>query len=261
MVQTSGTLTIGTSGQIRARGGAGGGGSGIKSTWSSGPGGGGGGGSILLRSSKGFNIANPAASLDVTGGAGGTQSGTYTSPYGGSGGVGFLRLEDPNGGIAVPGATAGIYNPVGAGVPSYVYSKWIDLGVDGARITDFSSSDFNLNAGNDAVFIELQATIEDPGQFGVPYTKAVDANENSTNQTLTSSWLPVRLVDATPTGNAFTVPGNNSLDAVFPVADKLAGKNFKFVRTRITFQLDSTQTSASPVPFVDQMIIHFQFNF
>lgn len=261
MVQTSGTLTIGTSGAIRARGGVGGGGTGYKSGWSSGPSGGGGGGTILLRSSKGFNIANPAASLDVTGGAGGTQTGTYTAPYGGNGGIGFLRLEDPNGGISVPGATAGSYNPVGAGVPSFVYSKMIDLGVDGPRIDDCTASDFSLNAGNDALFIEVQATIEDPKQFGVPYLGAIDSSENSTNLNQTSAWLPLRLLDKTPLGNAFVVPGNTSTDAIFPIAAKLAGKNFKFLRMRITFQLDSTQAASSPVPFVDQVIFRFDFNF
>jgi len=41
----------------------------------------------------------------------------------------------------------------------------------------------------------------------------------------------------------------------------VAGKNYKFVRLRITFQLDSTQTAASPLPAVDQVVIHFDFNF
>jgi hypothetical protein len=261
MVQTSSTLTIGTAGAIRARGGAGGRGTGYKSGWSAGPGGGGGGGTLLLRSSRGFNIANPAAALDVSGGAGGTQTGTYTAPYGGSGGTGFIRLEDPNGGISVPGATAGVYNPVGAGVPSYVYSKWIDVGVDNPKFTNFTAGDFSINAGNDAILIEEQLAIEDPGQFGVPYTKAIDANENSTNVNQVSQWLPVRLLDKTPLGNAFNVPGNTSTDVIFPIESKTAGKNYKFLRLRITFQLDSTQTAQSPLPFVDQVIVHFDFNF
>ena len=261
MIQTSGTLTVGTSGTVRARGGKGGQGSGIKSTWSAGPGGGGGGGTILLRSSKGFNIANPAASLDVSGGAPGTQTGTYTSPYGGTGGTGFIRLEDPNGGVAVPGGTAGTYSPVGAGVPSYVYSKWIDLGVDSPRITNFKVSDFSLNAGNDAILIEIQAAIESPTQFGVPLTTALDANENSTNVNQVSAWTPARLVDGTTAGGAFNVPGNTSKDAIFPIEAAMAGKNYKFVRLRVTFQLDPTQTATSPLPSVDQMIFNFDFNF
>jgi hypothetical protein len=261
MIQTSGTLTVGTSGTVRARGGKGGQGSGIKSTWSAGPGGGGGGGTILLRSSKGFNIANPAASLDVSGGGPGTQTGTYTAPYGGTGGTGFIRLEDPNGGIAVPGGTAGSFSPVGAGVPSYVYSKWIDLGVDGPRITNFKASDFSLNAGNDAILIEIQAAIESPTQFGVPLTTAIDANENSTNVNQVSSWTPVRLVDGTTAGGAFNVPGNTSKDAIFPIESVMAGKNYKFMRLRATFQLDPSQTATSPLPFVDQLVFHFDFNF
>jgi hypothetical protein len=261
MIQTSGTLTIGTAGQVRSRGGKGGQGSGYKSGWTAGPGGGGGGGTILLRSSKGFNISNPAASLDVGGGAPGTQTGTYTAPYGGTGGTGFLRLEDPNGGIAVPGGTAGTFSPVGAGVPSFVYSKWIDLGVDGPRITNFKASDFSLNAGNDAILIEVQAAIESPTQFGVPKTTAIDANENSTNVAEVSNWSPARLIDGTATGGAFNIPGNTSRDAIFPIEPVMAGKNYKFVRLRATFQLDPSQTATSPLPFVDQMVFNFDFNF
>ena len=260
-VQTSSVLTVGTGGAIRARGGKGGQGSGIKSTWSSGPGGGGGGGSILIRSSKGFNIANPAAAFDVSGGAGGTQTGTYTAPNGGAGGTGFLRVEDPNGGISIPSSTAGVYNPVGGGVPSYVYSKWIDVGVDNPRLSNFKGSDFVLNASNDAIFIEMQAAIEDPAKFGFPKTTAVDANQNSTNVNEVSQWMPIRLVDNTNAGGAFTVPGNTSSDAIFPIEQTVAGKNYKWFRVRITFQLDPTQTAQSPVPFVDLMIVHFDFNF
>jgi hypothetical protein len=260
-IQTSGTLTIGASGQLRSRGGSGGKGSGYYSGWTSGPGGGGGGGSLLLRSSKGFNIANPAAALDVSGGPGGTQTGTYTAPYGGPGGTGFVRLEDPNGGISVPGATAGSFAPVGAGVPSYVYSKFIDVGVDNPKFTNFSAGDFSLNASNDAILIEEQLAIEDPAKFGVPLTTAIDANENSTNLNQVSKWLPIRLIDKTPLGNSFSVPGNNSTDAIFPIDAATTGKQYKFVRLRITFQLDSTQTATSPLPVVDQIIIHFDFNF
>jgi hypothetical protein len=261
MVQTSGTLTIGTTGAIRARGGAGGRGTGYKNGWSAGPGGGGGGGTLLLRSSKGFNIANPAASLDVSGGAGGTQTGTYTAPYGGNGGTGFIRIEDPNGGISVPGATAGLYNPVGAGVPSFVYSKFIDVGVDNPKFTNPSAGDFSLTTDNDAILIEEQFAIEDPAQFGTPYTKAIDANENSTDTSKVSQWLPVRLLDKTPSGKAFNIPGNTSTDAIFPIEGALAGKNYKFVRLRITFQLDPTQTAQSALPFVSEVTIHFDFNF
>ena len=263
MIQTASSTTIGISGAVRAKGGSGGTGSGYKSGWSAGPGGGAGGGSILLRSSKGFNIANPAAALDVSGGAPGTQTGSYTAPSGGTGGAGFIRLEDPNGGISVPGGTSGAYSPVGAGVPSYVYSQWVDVGVDNPKLTNFKAGDFSLNAGNDAILIEMQAAIEDTKAFGKPKLTAVDASENSTNTTEVSQWMPIRLVDNTPLGNAFNVPANTNklTDAIFPIEPTTAGKNYKFFRIRITFQLDPTQTASSSVPFVDQLVVNFDFNF
>ena len=107
----------------------------------------------------------------------------------------------------------------------------------------------------------MQAAIENPAQFGVPKTTAIDANENSTNINEVSAWAPARLVDGTSTGGAFNVPGNTSRDAIFPIEPVMAGKNYKFVRLRATFQLDPSQTATSPLPFVDQMVFNFDFNF
>jgi len=264
LVQTSGTLTISATGLVRARGGKGGRGS-TTSQEEGGGGGGGGGGSVLLRSSKGFNLANAAAAVDVGGGAGGVGGGPNTSGYyggaGGAGGAGFVRFEDPNGGLAVPNGTKGVYAPVGGGVPSYVYSRWLDLGVDNAKLVNCTASDFLLTAGNDAVFIELQCAIENPSQPGTALTTSIDANENSTDVSKASKWLPLRLVDSTPTGGAFNVPGNTLPDVVFPIDAATAGHNYRFVRVRITFQLDASQTSSSPVPFVDRMTLHYDFNY
>jgi hypothetical protein len=264
LIQTSGALTISTTGLVHSRGGKGGRGSTTQQEQGGGAGGGG-GGAVLLRSSKGFNLANAAAAVDVSGGLGGVGGGPYSSLYyggsGGSGGTGFVRYEDPNGGIAVPNGTQGVYAPVGAGVPSYVYSKWIDLGVDNARIVNFTASDFLMTAGNDAIFVEMQCAVENPAALGTALTTSIDASENSTNVAQASQWLPVRLVDNTPTGNAFTVPGNTLTDVVFPIEAATAGRNYRFVRVRVTFQLDATQTSSSPVPFLDRMTIHYDFNF
>ncbi len=263
LVQTSGTLTISQSGIIHARGGKGG--KGVSTTYTGGGGGGGGGGgAILMRSSKGFNLANPPVALDVTGGLGGTS---ITSTYGiggvgGQGGTGFLRFEDPNGGLSVPGATQGTYSPVGGGVPSYVYSKFIDLGVDNAKFVDFAAPDFTMStAGNNAIFIEIQAAIENPAVLGTPLTTAINAQENSTNVAQVSNWAPCRLIDNTPGGGAFTVPGNTSSDAVFSISKALNGFGYRFVRVRVTFQLGPSQTAQSPVPYVDQIKVHYDFNF
>ena len=278
VLQTAGNLTVGTTGVIRAHGGLGGAGSGYKSGWTAGPGGGGGGGSILLRSTRGFNIANPAGSLDVGGGAGGTQSGTYTAPYGGNGGAGLVRTEDPNGGIAIPGATQGTFQPVGAGVPSFVYTKWTDLGVQDPRILPWTSGDIVTNAQNDAIYVQAQMTREHPIVFGTPDNSVIITTpttnpaqaQASSNVAITSNWVPLKLHDETGiAGGAFPptlgpIPGLPASPPKeftgFSIA-ALNGKGYRFIRFRIFFQLDATQTTASPLPNVDRIVTTFEFNF
>ncbi len=262
LVQTSATLTVGNSGLFRARGGKGG--KGVNTSYTGGGGGGGGGGgAVLLRTSRGFLFANAPAAVDVTGGAGGTPvTTTYgTGGTGGNGGAGFVRFEDPNGGISVPGATQGSYLPTGGGLPSYVYSKFIDVGVDQVKFLNPTAADFQITSGNDAILVEIQLAVENPSTLGTPLITAIDANENSTNVKQVSQWMPVRLLDSTSTGGAIKVPGNNLADAVFNIDTKANGFNYRFVRLRITFQLDPTQTAQSPVPFIDQFVLKYDFNF
>lgn len=268
LLQSSGIVSIGSTGVIRARGGRGGNGTNNNSTLSAGPGGGGGGGSLLLRSSRGFNLANASAAFDVRGGQGGTQSGTYTASPGGNGGVGYLRLEDPNGGLGVSGGTAGTFDPVGGGVPSFALTNFIDIGVDAPRFLNFGPNDIEFNEGaNDALFVEIQYAIEDPDNFGQPLLTALDPNGNSTDVSEISQWTPVLVADNVPTPNgAFggTIPGyDRSLDGTpkfFETADVANAQPYKFVRFRFTFQLDATQTVRDPLPNVSKLVIRFQFN-
>ncbi len=266
LVQTSAILTMGTNAAIRARGGRGGNGSNNYATISGGGAGGGGGGSILLRTSRAFNIANPGVAFDVAGGVGGTNSGSYTSS-GGAGGSGLVRTEDPNGGLAIPGGTQGIYNPVGGGLPSFVYTRWVDLSVQDPRILPYRSGDVATTTENDAVLVEMQMTREHPSIFGTPDTSAIDGvTQNSTNTAVASQWVPIKIHDKTgKPGGALPVPGwspgtHGQEYAGFPVT-ALNGKGYRWMRFRITFQLDDTQMANSPVPFVDFVETRFQFNF
>ncbi len=267
LIQTSSNLTINSTGLIRARGGSGGNGTNASSTLSAGPGGGGGGGSILLRSSIGFTLANPGSAFDVRGGSGGTQTGSYVASPGGTGGTGYIRTEDPNGGTAVAGGTGGSYDPVGGGVPSFVYTNWVDTGVDGPRFVNFTDSDFKLSAaGNDALLVEIQAAVENTNNFGTPLLTALDANQNTTNSAIVSPWIPVRVVDLTgnPSGafgpiGSYTVAANGN-DYIFPINALINDRNYKFFRVRIRFQLDGTQSVRDAVPYVDQLKINFEFN-
>jgi hypothetical protein len=47
---------------------------------------------------------------------------------------------------------------------------------------------------------------------------------------------------------------------VFPIGPVLNGHNYKFFRVRIRFQLDETQTVRDPFPYVDKMLVNFEFN-
>lgn len=268
LLQSSGLITIGSTGVLRARGGRGGNGTNNTSTLSAGPGGGGGGGSLLLRSSRGFNFSNPAAAFDVRGGQGGTQSGTYTASPGGNGGTGYVRVEDPNGGLAVAGSTAGIFDPVGGGVPSFAQTEFIDIGVDNPRFLNFGPADIDFNEGpNDALLVEAQYAIEDGDNFGFPLLTALQPDGTSTNESEVSQWVPVMVADNHPSPGGFfgaSLPGyDRSLDGTpkfFDVATVANSSTFKFVRFRFTFQLDDTQTVRDALPNVSRMAIRFQFN-
>jgi hypothetical protein len=278
MIQTAGILTVNATAVIHARGGVGGKGGTSGSVPTGGGAGGGGGGSVLLRSSRGFSFAaSPATAISVAGGAGGTvnTSGSYYTyaGIGGSGGAGFVRLEDPNGAftIAALSSTAGFYNPVGAGVPSYVYTKWIDLGVQDPRIVQWKNSDVVTVTTNDAIYVAAQMTKENPTIFGKPDLSALKtSDQSSTNTAIMSQWQPVKVHDLTGTvGGAFTatlgpIPGyppNPPTEYAGFDPAPLNGKGYKFIRFRIYFQLDPTQTATSPMPYVDRIVTTFQYNF
>lgn len=268
-LQTAGILKVGAGGLLGARGGDGGK-SGQYSAGSGGPGAGGGGGSLLLQSSAGFAITSPADNLDVMGGKGATQSaGSYGyATNGGDGGTGYIRLEDPTGGMDVPGmATGGTFDPIGGGVPSLLYSKFADLGVQDPRILSFVNDDIvTVPTSNDAIFIEIQMTREHPALFGEPDLSAIDNDtQQSTDTSITSSWLPAKVHDNTGIpGGAFKIPGYNpsvqGSEYSFDIS-QLNDKGFRFVRFRITFQLDDFQSRTDPIPFVDKLTFRFQFNF
>jgi hypothetical protein len=266
MIQTAGTFTVGTSAKIRARGGAGGNGPGTGNSFPAGPGGGGGGGSLLLRTTKGFNVANPAAAFDVSGGLGGTQSGSSVAPFGGRGGDGLVRTEDPNGGIAIPGATSAVYSPTGAGVPSVVYTKFVDLGVQSPRVLPFGAADVVTVAQDDAILVEAQMTREDPAKLGKPDLSAITSSQDTSNASVMSAWTPVKLHDRTLVpGGAFGpvagLPASHPPEYSGFSVDALNGRGYRFIRFRIRFQLDATQTATSPLPYVDRIVTHFQFNY
>jgi hypothetical protein len=266
MIQAAGTFTVGTAGTIRARGGAGGNGPNTGNSFPAGPGGGGGGGSVLLRTTKGFNVANPATAFNASGGNGGTQTGGNTAPYGGRGGDGLVRTEDPNGGLSIPGGTSAVYNPAGAGVPSVVYTKFVDLGVQSPRVLPFGVADVATVAQNDAILVEAQMTREDPAKLASPDLSAITSSQDSSSTAVTSAWTPIKLHDETGLaagafGAIAGLPAGHQPEFSGFAVDALNGHGYRFIRFRIRFQLDATQTAQSPLPYVDRIVTHFQFNY
>jgi len=268
-LQTSGTLRVGSEGVSASRGGDGAVGQ-FYSAGSGGPGGGAGGGSLLLQSSSGFDFAVPSTSVDVLGGSGATQSAASYgyATFGGDGGAGYVRLEDPNGGMTIPGiSSGGSFDPIGGGVPSLLYSKFADLGVQDPRVLNFSNDDILTNpTSNDAIFVEVQMTREHPSLFGQADLSAIHPDsQETTDPSVTSAWLPAKVHDNTGVpGGAFDIPGYNpsvqGSEFTFPI-DTLNEKGYRFVRIRITFQLDEIHARTDPIPLVDQLTLHFQFNF
>ena len=276
LIQTASILTINSFGLVHARGGQGGKGGTTGSAPTGGAAGGGGGGSVLLRSSRGFSLANPTTAISVSGGPGGVAgTGSYSSYIGpgGTGGSGFARLEDPNGGMVITGISlpGGIYSPVGGGLPSYVYTKWVDLGVQDPRVVQWKNADVATVTTNDAVYVSAQMTRENPAIFGKPDLSAIKpSDQSSTNVATMSQWLPIKVHDLTGVvGGAFTsalgpIPGyppNAPTEYAGFDPSPLIGKGYKFLRFRIYFQLDPTQTATSPIPYVDRIVTTFQYNF
>ena len=224
--------------------------------------------SLLLQRLQraGVNVKTASSTVDVAGGPGGTQTGSNTARRGGVGGDGYIRVEDAFGGMVIPGGTAGVFDPVGGGVVSIVYSLFADLGVQDPRFVNYTDDDLLTVPGNDAIFVEIQVTREDPSVFGEPDLSAIDVNQDSTDTTITSAWTSLKIHDKTGIpGGAFPgIPGydagRDGLEYTFPI-DQLNGQGFRFVRYRITFQLDDGHRRDDPRPFVDNIILHFQFNF
>jgi hypothetical protein len=138
--------------------------------------------------------------------------------------------------------------------------------VQSPRVLAFGAADIVTVAQNDAILVEAQMTREDPAKFATPDLSAITATQGSSNLTVTSAWTPVKVHDETRLpGGAFGAianlpPSAPTEYAGFPL-DSLNGKGYRFIRFRIRFQLDATQTAFSPLPYVDRIVTRFQFNF
>ena len=86
----------------------------------------------------------------------------------------------------------------------------------------------------------------------------------------TSQWQPIKVHDETgivggaflpPIGPIPGMPANPPKEYAGFDPSALNSHGYRFIRFRVYFQLDSTQTASSPLPFVDRIVTNFQFNF
>jgi len=257
-VQGASSVMIGGTGRILADGGDGGANPGY--AYSGGAGGGGAGGSILIRATGTLTFGNGAV-LDVSAGKGGPWSGTYTYYQGGDGGdagVGYIRLEarenenspgkplisGENGLVATyPTYTKGVFAPMGAGAPSIGQTLWQNLGVFDPEMIKPKVEDVVATLYNDEMKIEVQLAIEDQNNIGNPNLNSMDILDKDKDGEYDDTLDPTKLSEWTLISNI----------------ESLNGNGFQYIRTRVTFQLDATQTADHPLPFLDFLRLRFKF--
>ena len=254
-LQAAGSIHVSGSGSILASGGTGGSMKGYFYFYG-GCGGGGAGGSIRIATTSNANVDSNAV-LDVSGGLGGTFQSTYTyygGSNGGNGGEGFICVAVPDRSNAVVSGTANLtytppyydttFAPAGGGLPSVGQTTWVNLGVFDPEMVEFNAgSDLIAETYNDTIAIFVQMVIEDRSNIGNPDLSAVDIGDDdgdgqiddTTDVNIMSDWVPIELMQA------------------------LNGHKYQFVRVRIGFQLDSSQTFDSQLPFVDELTLRFKY--
>jgi hypothetical protein len=257
-IQGASTVQIGSTGKILANGGIGGNNQG--QSYYGAAGGGGAGGSILIRAT-GTLVFGPGATLDVSGGQGGLYTNTYSYYYGGEGGdggIGYIRLEareDENspgkplisgesGLVATyPNYSTGTFAPMGAGAPSVGQTLWENLGVFDPTMLKPKAEDIVATLYNDQMTIEVQMAVEDQNNIGNPNLNAMDVTDSDKDGEYDDTLDPTRLSEWTLLSNITSLNGNG----------------FQYIRTRVTFQLDATQTADHPLPYLEYLQIRFQF--
>jgi hypothetical protein len=218
-------------GSVLAKGGDGGA---PGNTYVSSPGGGGAGGSIRIRSLK--DIVGQNATISVKGGKG-HSSGMYTyySGASGAGGDGWIRFEDGDASPTLSQTTVepnvstnGTFTTSGGGAPSVGQTLWLNTGVFDPVFLDYEITQWipqHVPPAElaDTIKVEIQATVEDIFDLGMP------------DEAGASSWTPIA----------------NLTD--------LNGKQYSFIRFRVTFQLPSNQELDDPMPYVDEIKIMYEF--
>jgi len=257
-LQGASTVTIGFSGRLLADGGDGG-----KSNagfYCGGKGGAGAGGSILIRAT-GTMFFQAGAQLSVKGGLGQLWASTYTYYAGGlsgDGGDGYIRLEarenenspgkpliygDSGANMTYPDYSKGLFSPMGGGAPSIAQTYWQNLGVFDPTMLAPKVEDIVATLFNDKMTIEVQMAIEDQNNLGNPNLNNMDITDSDRDGEYDDTLKPTVLTEWT---NVYDI-------------ESLNGNGFQYLRTRIAFQLDDSQTPDHPLPYLDFLRIRFKF--
>jgi len=257
-IQGASSVEIGSTGRILADGGAGG--NSRSYSYHGGAGGGGAGGSILIRATGTMTFGN-GATLSVGAGAGGLYTSTYTyykGGEGGAGGLGYIRLDarenenspgkplifgDSGANMTYPSYSKGLFSPQGSGAPSVAQTLWQNLGVFDPTMIAPKVEDIVATLYNDSMTIEVQLAIEDQNNLGNPNLNSMDITDSNKNGEYDDSLDETKLSQWT---------------SVYDIED-LNGHGFQYIRTRITFQLDDTQTADHPLPYLEFLRVRFKF--
>ena len=258
-LQGASSVLIGYSGKILADGGDGGANSGSP-YYNGGAGGAGAGGSVLIRAT-GTLTFQPGSTISVKGGAGWLWTNTYSYYKGGESGDagdGYIRLEaredenapgkplikgDAAATMTYPDYSKGLFAPEGGGAPSIAQTNWQNLGVFDPTMLSPKVEDIVATLFNDSMTIEVQMAIEDQNNLGNPNLNSMDITDKDGDGEYDDTLDPTRLTEWT---NLYDIT-------------ELNGNGFQYIRTRITFQLDDSQTADHPLPFLEFLRIRFSF--
>jgi hypothetical protein len=257
-LQSASYVEIGSTGRILSDGGIGG--DSRSSAYHGGAGGGGAGGSILIRATGTMTFGS-GATLSVAGGAGGISTGTYSGYNGGEGGAGgdgYIRLDaredenspgkalifgDSGANMTYPTYSKGLFSPAGSGAPSVGQTFWQNLGVFDPTMIAPKVEDIVATLYNDKMTIEVQLAIEDQNNLGYPNLNSMDVTDADHDGEYDDTLDDTRLSEWT---------------SLYDIED-LNGHGFQYIRTRITFQLDDTQTADHPLPYLEFLRVRFRF--
>jgi hypothetical protein len=258
-IQGASSVDIGASGKILADGGDGGRNTGSP-YYNGGAGAGGAGGSVLIRAT-GTMTFGAGATISVKGGLGALWTNTYTyykGGEGGDGGDGYIRLEaredenapgkplisgDAGAIMTYPEYSKGVFAPQGGGAPSVAQTLWENLGVFDPIMLAPKVDDIVATLYNDEMTIEVQLAIEDQNNLGNPNLNNMDVLDKDGDGEYDDTLDPTRLSEWT---NLYDI-------------EDLNGNGFQYIRTRITFQLDDSQTADHPLPYMEYLRIRFKF--